>query len=326
MSAASRVVSLLPSATEILFAIGAGDRVVGVTHECDYPDAARTLPRVTSSVMATEGVPPGDIDRHIHAARHAGSSIYHLDEAELERLEPDLIVTQELCDVCAVAYSEVRRAVRRLTGDVPVLSLEPRSVEEISASIEEVGAATGCEDGAARAADAMRRRLDEIAGLRRLDPPPRVVCIEWTDPLMVGGHWVPEMVRLAGGADVLGAEGEPSRYVSWNEVVDADPEVMILMPCGYGLPRTVELVSEVASRPGFADLECARAGRVVAVDGSAYFSRPGPRIAHGLEILAAEIHREPGDPVPEGAAYWNQPATSRIALISPTALYRSTYP
>jgi iron complex transport system substrate-binding protein len=320
MNGASRVVSLLPSATEILFAIGAGDRVVGVTHECDHPDAARSLPRVTSSVLATDGVAPGDIDRHIHAARHAGSSIYRLDEAELERLEPDLIVTQELCDVCAVAYSEVRRAVRRMPGDVPVLSLESRSVEEICASIEEVGAATGCGDGATTTADAMRRRVTEIAALPPLEPRPRVVCIEWTDPLMVGGHWVPEMVRLAGGVDVLGVEGEPSRYVSWDEVVDADPDVMVLMPCGYDLPRTMELVPEVASRPGFADLECARDGRAFAVDGSAFFSRPGPRIVHGLEILASAIRAEPGDTAPKGAAYWNQPATSRIALISPAAL------
>lgn len=317
MSAASRVVSLLPSATEILFAIGAGDRVVGVTHECDHPDAARGLHKVTASLMPTEGVAPGDIDRHIHAARHAGSSIYRLDEAELARLEPDLIITQELCDVCAVAYSEVRRAARRLAGDVPVLSLEPRSMEEICLSIEEVGAATGCAGGAARAAGAMRQRVAEIGGLPRSEPRPRVACIEWTDPLMVGGHWVPEMVQIAGGVDVLGVEGTPSRYVSWDEVTDAQPEVMILMPCGYDLARTLELVPEVTSRPGFDDLPCARAGRVLAVDGSSYFSRPGPRVVHGLAILAAAIR---ADAAPFGAAYWNQPATSRTALMSPTAL------
>ena len=320
MSAASRVVSLLPSATEILFAIGAGDRVVGVTHECDHPDAARGLPNVTSSLLPTQGVAPGDIDRHIHAARHAGSSIYRLDEAELARLEPDLIITQELCDVCAVAYSEVRRAVRRLAGDVPVLSLEPRSMEEICLSIEEVGAFTGCVDAAARSAGAIRRRIAELGTRPRVEPPPRVVCIEWTDPLMVGGHWVPEMVRIADGLDVLGIEGAPSRYVSWDDLVDAQPEVMILMPCGYDLTRTLELVPEVASRPGFDDLPCARSGRVLAVDGSAYFSRPGPRIVHGLEMLAAAIHAEPAGPAPCGAAYWNQPATSRTALISPAAL------
>jgi iron complex transport system substrate-binding protein len=320
MSAALRVVSLLPSATEILFAIGAGGRVVGVTHECDHPDAARRLPAVTSSVLVTDATAPGDIDRHIHAARHAGSSIYRLDEAALARLEPDLIVTQELCDVCAVAYGEVTRAVRRLPGDVPVLSLEPRSVEEVFASVEEVGVATGHADGAARIAASMRERVAEITALDPLEPRPRVVCIEWTDPLMVGGHWVPELVRIGGGVDVLGEEGSPSRYVSWDEVVDAQPQVMVLMPCGYDLARTLELVPEVASRPGFDDLECTRAGRVIAVDGSAYFSRPGPRIVHGLEILAALFRAGPGDPAPAGAAYWNQPETSRMALTVPAAL------
>jgi iron complex transport system substrate-binding protein len=268
-------------------------------------------------VLAIDGVAPGDIDRHIHAARHAGSSIYRLDEAALAALEPDLIVTQELCDVCAVAYGEVRRAVRRLPGDVPVLSLEPRSVEEICQSVEEVGVATGHVDGADRVTTAMRQRIGAIAALEAPSPPPRVVCIEWTEPLMVGGHWVPELVRLAGGVDILGEEGAPSRYVSWDEVVAARPEVMVLMPCGYDLARTLELVPDVASRPRFDDLECTRSGRVMVVDGSAYFSRPGPRIVHGLELLAAAVRREPA---PAGAVYWNQPATSRMALISPAAL------
>ena len=320
MSAATRVVSLLPSATEILFAIGAGDRVVGVTHECDYPVGARSLPTVTASELNTEGAAPGEIDRHIHAARHGGSSIYRLDESELARLQPDLIVTQELCDVCAVAYSEVRRAVRRLPGDVPILSLEPRSVEEICASVEEVGAAIGLDENARVTAAMMRDRVAEVGARARPEPRPRVVCIEWTDPLMVGGHWVPEMVRIAGGVDVLGEEAAPSRYVSWGEVVEAQPEVMILMPCGYDLARTLELVPEVASRPGFDDLPAARAGRVFAVDGSAYFSRPGPRVIHGLEILAAAVRAKPGDPAPAGSAYWYQPATSTMALMVPRPL------
>jgi iron complex transport system substrate-binding protein len=317
MSAGSRVVSLLPSATEILFAIGAGDSVVGVTHECDYPAAARGLPAVTSSLLAIDGAAPGDIDRHIHAARHAGSSIYLLDEGALAALAPDLIVTQELCDVCAVAYSEVSRAVRHLPGDIPVVSLEPRSVEEICQSVEEVGAATGRVDGARRAAATMRVQIGAIAAMDAPSPRPRVICIEWTDPLMVGGHWVPEMVRLAGGVDVLGEEGAPSRYVSWDEVIAARPDVMVLMPCGYDLARTLEVVPEVASRPGFGELECTRSGKVLVVDGSAYFSRPGPRIVHGLELLAAAVR---GEPAPAGSVYWNQPAISRMALISPAAL------
>jgi iron complex transport system substrate-binding protein len=317
MSAGPRVVSLLPSATEILFEIGAGGNVVAVTHECDHPAGARELPTVTSSLLATDGAAPGAIDRHIHAARHAGSSIYRLDEAALAALEPDLIVTQELCDVCAVAYSEVTRAVRRLPAEIPVLSLEPRTVEEICESVEEVGLATGCVDGSRAVATGMRTLINAIAALDPPSPRPRVVCIEWTDPLMVGGHWVPEMVRLAGGVDVLGEEGAPSRYVSWDAVIDARPEVMILMPCGYDLERTLELVPEVASRPGFDDLECTRSGRVMVVDGSAYFSRPGPRIVHGLELLAAAVR---GEPAPVGAVYWNQPETSRTALMSPAAL------
>jgi iron complex transport system substrate-binding protein len=320
VTAPSRIVSLLPSATEILFAIGAGDRVVGVTHECDYPEAARDLPTVTSNAVIADGETAADIDRHIHAARHAGSSIYRLDERVLRELQPDLIVTQELCDVCAVAYGEVQRAVRRLPGDIPILSLEPRSLEDICASVEEVGAATGCEDGAEPVAAEMRRAIESVAELPALEPPACVACIEWTDPIMVGGHWVPEMVRIAGGVDALGATGEPSRYAEWSEVVEARPDVMVLMPCGFNLEHTLALIPDVTARAGFDALPCAQSGRVFAVDGSAYFNRPGPRITRGLEILAAALRARRGDAMPAGAAYWNQPATSRIALIEPTLL------
>jgi iron complex transport system substrate-binding protein len=320
MTAPSRIVSLLPSATEVLFAIGAGNRVVGVTHECDYPEAARGLPKVTSNAVIAAGESAADIDRHIHAARHGGSSIYQLDEGMLRDLRPDLIVTQELCDVCAVAYGEVQRAVRRLSGDIPILSLEPRSLEDICASVEEVGAATGCEDGADGVAAGMRQTIASVADLAAFDPPPRVVCIEWTDPIMVGGHWVPEMVRIAGGVDALGVAGEPSRYAEWSDVVNARPDVLVLMPCGFNLEQTVALVPDVTTRPGFDALPCAQSERVFAVDGSAYFNRPGPRITRGLEILAGALRARPGDATPAGAAYWNQPATSRMALIEPTLL------
>jgi iron complex transport system substrate-binding protein len=320
MTAPSRIVSLLPSATEILFAIGAGDRVVGVTHECDYPRGARHLPKVTSNAVIADGETASEIDRHIHAARHAGSSIYRLDERLLSDLQPDLIVTQELCDVCAVAYGEVQRAVRRLSGDVPILSLEPRSLEDICSSMEEVGTATGCEDGAARVAADMRRTIATIAALDAPEPPPRVACIEWADPIMVGGHWVPDMVRIAGGVDALGIAGEPSRYAGWSDVIDARPDVMVLMPCGFDLEETIAFVPDMTARAGFDALPCAISGRVLAVDGSAYFNRPGPRITRGLEILADALRARSGDPAPAGAAYWNQPATSRMALIEPTLL------
>jgi iron complex transport system substrate-binding protein len=320
MIGSSRIVSLLPSATEILFAIGAGSRVVGVTHECDYPPAAQVLPKVTSNAVIAAGETAGDIDRHIHAARHAGSSIYRLDELLLAELAPDLIITQELCDVCAVAYGEVRRAVRRLPGDVPVLSLEPRSLGEICASVEEVGAVTGCVEAAGRVAGAMRRQIATVAALDAPSPHPRVACLEWTDPIMVGGHWVPEMVALAGGVDPLGVAGAPSRYATWSEVAASRPDILMLMPCGLDLESTLDLTPGITGLPGFDLLPCAENGRVVAVDGSAYFNRPGPRITQGLRIMATAVRASRGDGALEGAAYWNQPATSRTALMTPRAL------
>ena len=275
-----------------------------MTHECDHPPAAvRDLPRVTSDALPTDGTSSRDIDTHIRQSRHSGSSIYHLDAATLRRLEPDLIVTQELCDVCAVAYATVERAVRLLPGDVPIVSLEPRTLEDIVASAAAVGEATGEQRGAAALAEAMRERIAVIAASAAPEPRPRVVCVEWTDPIFIGGHWVPEMVRIAGGEDVLGVEGEPSSNVPWERVLEARPEVMVLMPCGFGLERTLKVAAEVTSRPGFSDMPCARTGRVIATDGSSYFNRPGPRVVDGLEILAGALRAVPGDPLPSGAAW-----------------------
>jgi iron complex transport system substrate-binding protein len=298
-----RIASLLPSATEILFAIGAGDEVVGVTHECDHPDRVASLPRLTSSAIDHDGRTCAEIDRHIKGAVHSGSSIYRLDEPLLKELRPDLVVTQELCAVCAVAYDQVEAAVCRLTGDIDVLSLEPSSLEEVCASLVAVGRATGHLREAEVAATALRRRIDAVARLDPLPAPPRVVCVEWTEPLMVGGHWVPEMVRVAGGIDPLGPEGSPSVYVEWERILEADPEVMVLMPCGFGLERTLALARDITSRAGFGELSCARSRRVVAVDGSSYFNRPGPRLIDGLEMLAAIVRAKPGDRLPPGAAW-----------------------
>jgi iron complex transport system substrate-binding protein len=298
-----RIASLLPSATELLFAIGAGPEVIGVTHECDWPPEVAGLPRLTASVFDHGSASSGEIDRHIRGAVHQGSGIYTLDAELLASLKPDLIVTQELCEVCAVSYRQVEKAVRELPGEVPILSLEPESLEDILETAEVVGRATGHEAGAGALVAEMRRRIAAVAELPAVaGGRPGVACIEWTEPLMAGGHWVPEMVRLAGGDDVLGAEGARSEQVSWEHVVEAAPDAMVLMPCGYGLERSLESAAEVTARPGFAALPCA-AGRVAAVDGSSYFNRPGPRIVDGLELLAAILRAAPGEPLPAGAAW-----------------------
>jgi iron complex transport system substrate-binding protein len=299
-----RIASLLPSATELLFAIGAGPEVVGVTHECDWPPEAQRLPRLTSSSIDHGGQSCSAIDRHIRRAVHAGSSIYRLDEELLARLRPDLIVTQELCEVCAVAYREVEGAARRLGGAVPVVSLEPTGLEGIVGTALALGRATGHLPGAEALARRLREAVAEVEALPPCVPgPPATACLEWTDPVFAGGHWVPEMVRRAGGRDVLGVEGQPSAEIAWERVVEAAPEVMALMPCGFGLERSRTTAGDLLGRPGFAELPCVRAGRVVAVDGSAYFNRPGPRIIEGLRILAALLRAEPGAPLPPGAAW-----------------------
>jgi iron complex transport system substrate-binding protein len=258
---------------------------------------------VTANALDHDHPPSAAIDRHIRAALHAGSSIYRLDEPLLRSLAPDLIVTQELCEVCAVAYSAVADAARRLPGDVPVVSLEPLSLDDICATVETVGRLSGHAAEGRTVAAGMRAAVAEMGHLAAPHPPPRVACLEWTDPLMAGGHWVPEMVRRAGGRDVLGTEMAPSGYVGWDDVLRAEPEVMVLMPCGFDLAQTLALAGEVTSRPGFDQLPCARTGRVLAVDGSSYFNRPGPRIVHGLNILAQAMRLEPGAPLLAGAAW-----------------------
>jgi iron complex transport system substrate-binding protein len=299
-----RVASLLPSATELLFAIGAGAEVVGVTHECDWPPEVASLPRLTASLVDHQASSSGEIDRHIRSAVHEGSGIYSLDAALLARLAPDLIVTQELCEVCAVSYRQVERAVRELPGEVPILSLEPESLDDIMETALVLGRATLHEAGAEALVASMQRRVTAVSSLPPVaDGRPAVACVEWTEPLMAGGHWVPEMVRLAGGDDVLGAEGARSEQVAWRDVVEAAPDAMVLMPCGYGLGRSLECAPEVTSRPGFDALLAARSGRVAAVDGSSYFNRPGPRIVDGLELLAAILRTPPGEPLPAGAAW-----------------------
>jgi iron complex transport system substrate-binding protein len=286
-----RIVSLLPSATETLFAIGAGPELVGVTHECDYPSEACALPRLTGSAL-----PFGDssaaIDRHVKRALHEGSSLYTLDADLLERLKPDLIVTQELCEVCAVSYGIVDRAARRLTTDPRVVSLEPSSLEDVFANIVALGELTGHDDKARELAADLRKRASAVREWTRTLPRPRTLVLEWTDPPMGPGHWTPELVEDAGGAPVLASPGANSKALTWEAIGDADPDLIIVAPCGYGLSKTHEALGELRERPQWKALRAVREGRVYPVDGNAYVNRPGPRLVDTVEIFASILHPE----------------------------------
>jgi iron complex transport system substrate-binding protein len=281
----------LPSATEIVYALGLGDELVGVTHECDWPPEATSKPILTRSVHDLAARTPGEIHRLVEGTIHGGSSLYALDEAALAAAAPDLILTQELCRVCAVSYREVNEVARAIDADITVVSLEPTSIEGILETISTVGAMTEAEDAAVEVVGGLRERLATV-GARVLDRrdagrrSPRVVAVEWLDPPFAAGHWVPEQVRRAGGWEVLGQEGARSVESSWAAVAELDPERIVLMPCGYHVADGLAAWAATKRPPGWQDLAAVRAGAVDLVDASAYFSRPGPRVVDGIELLA----------------------------------------
>lgn len=283
-----RIVSLLPSATEILFAIGASRDLVGVTHECDFPPQALTLARLTSSALPTASR-AADIDRHVRAALHGGSSLYHLDAELLERLQPDLIVTQELCEVCAVSYSIVDRAARRLSTDPRIVSLEPSSLEDVYANIVTLGTLTEHETKAHDVVDSLRERERVVRERVANRHKPRVLVLEWTDPPMSGGHWTPGLVEAAGGVAVLGNPGANSQVISWEAIAQADPDEIIVAPCGFDLEKTRDAVAELSANATWNALRAVRQNRVHLVDGNAYVNRPGPRLVDTIEIFAERL-------------------------------------
>jgi len=286
-----RIVSLLPSATEIVCALGLIDELVGITHECDWPPEVVGLPVMTRSVNDLEHASSREIHRLVERSVHGGSSLYALDEAAMAAAEPDLILTQELCTVCAVGYREVNEVARRIDADIAVVSLEPTSLEGILNTIATVGAMTDAEDEAVDVVGGLRERLGHVEArvtdrraARRT--PPRIVGLEWLDPPFAVGHWVPEQIRRAGAWDLLGAEGERSIETSWDAIRDVDPEMLVLMPCGFHLDHGLEAWRETPRPAAWRELSAVRAGQVYLVDGSAYFSRPGPRVIDGVELLA----------------------------------------
>ena len=286
-----RICTLLPSATEIAFALGLGDSVVAVSHECDYPPEARQKPVVVRARIDSDTCTSREIDTLVQQQLSQGGSLYGLDLELLGSLNPDLILTQGLCDVCAVGYNDVMAAAAALRPPARVLSLSPGSLGEVLRDITRVGNATGTSKKAETLVSTLRERVGRVAARVPQDGPrPRVACLEWLDPLYSAGHWVPEMVELAGGTDVLAAKHEPSARVSLEALAEAAPEVLVLMPCGFDERRTLKEWEPLKDLPAWQAIPAVANGRVFAVDGSSFFNRPGPRLVDGLETLARLIH------------------------------------
>ncbi|MFQ5960419.1 MAG: cobalamin-binding protein [Candidatus Methylomirabilales bacterium] len=298
-----RVVSLLPSATEIVYLLGLGDQLTGVSHECDYPPVALGKRKIIRPAFEGSTLSSQEIDARVRAAFARREGIYQIDLEALKAADPDLILTQELCDVCAAPYEDVLEVVTKLPRKPEVLSLDPQRLGDVLRDVERVGEATGRLREAEDAVTSLEERVAIVAEqAAKTMARPKVLCLEWLDPLMASGHWIPEMVALAGGIEPVGKLGIPSRRVGWEEVLSSAPDILVLMPCGFAVERVLKEIHLVTGLPEWKDLPAVQAGKVFAVNGHAYYSRSGPRLVDGLEILAHIIHPAlfPG-PTPEGA-------------------------
>lgn len=294
-----RIVSLLPSATEIICGLGLRDQLVGVTHECDYPADVVDLPKVTKTLIPVDAT-SREIDGLVRERMKTKAALYSLDMEVLTRLNPNLIVTQALCDVCAVAEDEVRDAACSLPHSPRVINLEPSSLNDVMDCIMRVGDAADVSQTAVDYVGQLKERVRRVADRSmRITERPTVMMLEWIDPPFSAGHWSPELVEIAGGREAIGQAGERSVTTPWQQVVDADPDVMVIACCGYDVERTLQDVPILRAYPGWDSLSCVRSDRVSIVDGSAYFSRPGPRLIDSLEILAHALHPKL-HPLPDG--------------------------
>ena len=291
-----RIASLVPSATEALFALGLGESVVAVTHECDHPPAATALPRLTSSVLP-DGLGPAEIDARVREVIGRGEALYRLDEERLAPLAPDLIVTQSLCAVCAVSLDDVRAVAERLPSRPRVISLDPETLGEVLEDLPRLAHAAGERVTGERLHRELSARLAAVSEATARRPRPRVAALEWLDPVYVGGHWVPEMIALAGGEDVLGESGGRSRVVGWDELAASYPDVVVVMPCGLYADEAAAQARAHAGRLGALGAE-----RVFAVDAASSFSRPGPRLVDGVELLGHLLHPD-AVPAPADIAF-----------------------
>ena len=288
-----RVVSLIASATEIACALGARDLLVGRSHECDFPPDVTRLPSLTEPKFSLSGT-SYDIDAHVKAVLQEGLSVYRVDAEKLEALRPDVIVTQDHCEVCAVSLKDVEAALYARSGrQVEIVSLKPDSLADIWEDIAKVARALGCERQGQNLVKRLKARMASIAeqcgaaGTR-----PRGAMIEWVDPLMAGGNWMPELVQMAGGENLFGAAGQPSPWLDWDQIVVADPDVLLVHPCGFDMARTLQEMPLLEHRPGWRDLKAVQRDRIFVADGNQYFNRPGPRIVESLEMLAEIFHPE----------------------------------
>lgn len=298
-----RICSFLPSATEILFALGAGDCVVGVTHECDFPPEARTRRLVVRSRLP-QGLNAEEIDRRVTESMARGESLYEVDVAALEELRPDWIITQDLCRVCAASVDDLGKALTILSSAPKTLTLNPHTLAEVWQDVRMIGRALGFEKEGERVAQECQKQIEAVKStVSHTKRRPRVVCLEWLAPPFIAGHWVPEMVAAAGGEDALGEVGKPGVRVHWETVLQAQPEVIVIMPCGYHLEEAVQEYRSMTFPKEWNELPATRDGRVYAVEATSYFSRSGPRLASGVEILAEAIHPELEIASPERALH-----------------------
>jgi iron complex transport system substrate-binding protein len=297
-----KIASLLPSATEIVYALGLGDDLIGVTDECDYPPEAVTKPVISRSALPQGRIQtPREIDEAVRAKVGQEGQLYILDTELLRREQPDVILTQDLCRVCAVPSGQVKRALDQLgLPDAKVVSLDPNTLEDVIAQIDAVGAILDRADRASAITATMRDRIAKVRDTAKRVPTVSVFALEWSDPPFAAGHWVPDMIEVVGGTPVLAEKGQPSREVAWHEVRVAAPEVAVFMPCGYYLEEAEEEADSFLHQADFADTPAVRNGNTFAVDATSYFSRPGPRIVDGLEILAWAVHPDSYPPPPDG--------------------------
>jgi iron complex transport system substrate-binding protein len=310
-----RLISFLPAATEMAFALGLGDQLVGVSHECDFPPAAKKKPVVVKAALPLETMSLREIDVTVAQRIGSGQSLYEVDERLLARLAPTHILTQELCHVCAPSGNEITRALAALLVKPEILWFTPHGIEEIFGNLLDLGAATGTTARAEEIITASRARLQKIAGLaKKAAHRPRVFCLEWIDPYYCCGHWVPEMVKLAGGDDGLGRKGKDSVRTPWEKIATWSPEVLIVSPCGFDTEKAIAQAEQLLQQPGWSELPAVRAGRVFAVDANAYFARPGPRVVDGVELLAHLIHPETFE--------WNGPPDAFQKITPPKKSHR----